>query len=181
MWRKVVVSVFLIGLVALLVVGAVNRTLARTALESGQQTGRGAGSQASSGQAGGRTEGDLASDGQASGGQGRGGQSGGRGQAVLTEVAPVDWQTLTGVVTQIDGEALVLTLDSGEVMLVEGQPWRYAQAQTFAAAVGERVTVAGYPEDEEFKTGMLTNTVSGMSVQLRDAAGRPAWSGQGLR
>jgi len=177
MLRKVVVSVLLIGLVALLVVGAVNRTLARTALESGQQTGRGAGTQVSTREGGGRTKGDLANAAQASRGQGRGW----REQAALPDAASVDWQTLTGVVKQIDSDALVLTLDTAEEALVEGQPWRYAQSQNFAAALGEIVTLAGAFEAGEFKTGILTNTVTGMSIQLRDAAGRPAWSGQGQR
>jgi hypothetical protein len=177
MLRKVVVSVLLIGLVALLVVGAVNRTLARTALESGQQTGRGASTQVSTGEGGGRTKGDLANAAQASRGQGRGE----REPAALTDVTPVDWQTLTGVVTHIDGDALVLTLDTGKDALIEGQPWRYAQSQGFVATPGTLVTLAGYFEADEFKTGVLTNAVTGMSIQLRNASGRPAWSGQGER
>jgi len=39
----------------------------------------------------------------------------------------------------------------------------------------------GYVEADEFKAGTLTNLTTEVTVQLRDAFGRPGWGGQGRR
>jgi hypothetical protein len=191
MLKKVVFSAIFIGLIALLVVGAANRTLARSALTGGEGINRTASGQAGGGHFGnsnsngGHSDGDAESDqaggentdlDKAGGGQGSGGRW--RDTSAATSQP---WQTVTGKVAQIDANALVLTLDTGGEAFVEGQPWRFAQDQGFDAQVGDAVTLSGYVEAEEFKTGALTNTTTGVSLPLRDEFGRPGWGGQGRR
>jgi hypothetical protein len=50
-----------------------------------------------------------------------------------------------------------------------------------ALSQGEEVTIVGYWEDGEFKAAEITRLSDGATIVLRDANGRPAWSGAGQR
>ena len=119
--------------------------------------------------------------GTSNGGQGRGnpgnGNSGiGRGQENESYTTPISWETITGVVLISDSE---LTVDTGstELLIGLGQSW-YREDQGFIVNVGDEVLIEGYQEDDEFKAGKIENLTLGTSIVLRDASGRPMWSGQ---
>jgi len=179
MLKKTLLAVLFVGLIGLLVFGAVNRTLAK--MGSGESYGGGHGN----GQA------DLAGGGQSygqaglgSGGQGNGQGYGqgeglplplGEGQAVVDE-----WLTLTGAVTAADADLLVVDTAGGEA-IVENRGWWYAQEQGFVAQVGDQVTLTGFYEGDAFEVGRIDNLTTGQTVTLRDENGRPLWAGRGRR
>ena len=204
MLKKVITTTIFLVLIGLLVVGAVNRTLARSALTAGTHQegthtetvngGQGKNGHAESGQAATDSAGHGAGEEKypgAGGGQGGDGQGGGGQGANARErtlgtqsadsAAAIAWQQVTGEVVESGLEAMLLVAEDGAEVLVEGQPWRFAQSQGFDAQVGDAVTVMGYVEADEFKAGALTNLTSEVTVQLRDASGRPGWGGQGRR
>ena len=122
-----------------------------------------------------------------SAGQSRGGYDGegrsyvpsdgaGTGQAEVGE-----WLTLSGVVDNIDAGALTVQLDNGELVEMMGRPWTFAQAQGFTAQAGDRVTVVGFYEGDEFEVGRIDNLSTGLSVVIREEGGRPLWAGRGQR
>ena len=162
MLKKIVLAVVLIGLVGLLVLGAVNRTLAKTATDEGYGNGQGNGN----GNGGGS---------QGNGGSQTYGDGTGTGQAQVDE-----WLTLTGTVTAVDADLLAVDTAGGEV-LVENRGWWYAQEQGFAAQVGDQVTLTGFYENDAFEVGQIDNLTTGQSVTLRDENGRPMWAGRGRR
>jgi hypothetical protein len=43
------------------------------------------------------------------------------------------------------------------------------------------VTLSGYDQNGSFEVARIDNTTNGKSVVLRDASGRPGWSGRGQR
>ena len=90
-------------------------------------------------------------------------------------VRTVEWETLTGEVTVVDGEITVQTAE-GEVVVGLGQA---SCREGFALEVGDEVSVTGFYEDGEFKAGTVENLTTGETIVLRDEAGRPMWSGQG--
>lgn len=204
MLKKVIVSTIFVALIALLVVGAVNRTLARSALTAGNHqesthtgqvksgngasghTENGQGAAGSAGHGVGEEKGIGSGGGQGLGSQGLGGQGANAQERTLGSQstisgAAIPWQSMTGKVVDSSLEAVLLVAEDGSEVLVEGQPWRFAQSQGFEAQVGDTVTVMGYAEANEFKAGTLTNLTTEVTVHLRDEFGRPGWGGQGRR
>ncbi len=110
------------------------------------------------------------------------GQGSGRGQppGANPRVIAADWEMLEGVVVETTDE-LVIKTDSDRTVQVGLGPSEYRESQEFALQVGERVRVAGYLEDGEFKAGQVQNLDTGVSIVLRDESGRPMWAGQGRR
>jgi hypothetical protein len=109
-------------------------------------------------------------------GAGRSVQGEGSGQAQAST-----WLPVQGHVVSVDAVALVVQTTDGEQVSVQGQPWRYAQAQGFVAQVGDPITLSGFYVGNELEVGQMDNTTNGQTVLLRDESGRPLWSGGGRR
>jgi uncharacterized protein YdeI (BOF family) len=173
MFKKIVLGTLLVGLIAVLVTGAVMRTIDKTGnVAEAQGIGRGYQRSAESGEPGGR------------GGQGYGrqGQSGGSalGLAVADQVEAEDWVTVEGNVIQAPaaGEELVIRTDDGAEIAVGTGPGTM-EAQGFTLQAGERVQVSGYRQEDEIAAAQVTRLSDGATIALRDQAGRPMWAGGG--
>ena len=185
MLKKTLLAVLFVGLIGLLVFGAVNRTLAKTGSGDSYGGGHGngqtalAGDSQSYGQAG--LGGGGQGNGQGYGAEGNGGSQAYSGDGTATGQAVVDeWLTLTGAVTAADADLLTVDTGSGEVA-VENRGWWYAQEQGFVAQVGDQVTLTGFYEGDAFEVGRIDNLTTGQTVTLRDENGRPLWAGRGRR
>jgi hypothetical protein len=180
MIKRIVLGALLVGLIGVLVAGAIIRTVDNT---ENVAEARGLGHDSSFG---GDTEERGQGYGAAGRGQGQGGYGGeGRsdapGDGTGTGQAQVDeWLTLQGSVTAVDADTLVVQTGSGEV-IIENRPWWTAQEQSFSAQVGDQVTLVGFYEDEEFEVGQIRNDTTGQTVSIRDESGRPLWAGRGRR
>jgi hypothetical protein len=170
-----VLSYSIVGLLALaLLVGTGYILLSPTEAQAergsirGQGQGQGRGNAGGEYRAGGsRGDGAGASDGR--------GQSSGAGQGRNQTARIVEWETLTGKVTAVDGEVTVQTA-AGEVLVGMGQA---AYREGFTLDAGDSVSVTGFYEDGEFKAGAVENLTTGETIVLRDETGRPVWAGQG--
>lgn len=142
-------------------------------LQQASGQGRGSGAQGNQG-SGGRGQGGQGQAGQGQAGQGQGGTANATGepQAELEE-----WVTIEGTVLQT--LELVVEIDGGETVQVGLGPSHYRDAQGFVLNVDDQVRISGYWEDGEFKAGEVENLTSGETIVLRDAYGRPLWSGRG--
>ncbi|MDX9953878.1 MAG: hypothetical protein RBT75_07275 [Anaerolineae bacterium] len=103
-----------------------------------------------------------------------------RNANIAVEHAVAEMETIQGVVISSDSEILVRTAEGEEVLVVLGQAW-YREQAGFTVAVGDEVSVVGFYEDGEFKAVTVEDLTTGATITLRDASGRPAWSGQGNR
>ena len=174
MGRKLVLGTLLIGLIGILVAGAVIRTLDKTE-NVAEARGLGAG----------RSDA-YAEDGERQGqGWGRGAQQDEGGverQYLNHESVTTEQVSYEGIVvqTQETGDDLYIKTEDGQEIKVGTGPG-YMEAQGFTLQEGERVTVRGYWEDEELKATVVTRLRDGGSISLRDAAGHPAWAGSGKR
>ena len=169
MLKKIVLGTLFVGLVAVLVIGAANRTSARAESDSEvdhsvvtteASKGLGVGDQ----------------------GLGVGGQGDGRGrdEAGLAQAGAVTgWVAVDGTVTDVTGEEIIVETADGQAVSVGGRPWAYAQEQQFGVQVGDRLRLHGFYEGEELEVGRIENQRSGASVQMRDENGRPMWAGRG--
>ena len=103
------------------------------------------------------------------------GRSSGTGQGRNETVRTVEWETLTGEVTVVDGDITVQTAE-GDVLVGLGQA---SYREGFALEVGDEVSVTGFHEDGEFKAGTVENLTTGETLVLRDETGCPMWAGRG--
>ena len=175
MLKKIAMGALLIGLVAVLILGAVNRTDAVSGGNAGETGRRGQ-----------TTE--VAAAGETTDRGGRWGQGGSAGQVQAgqasplsgvpqADVQPAEWRTVEGTVVSVAADLVEIRTAAGEVIPFEGRPLSYALEQGFGLKVGDAVALDGFDEDGEFKLGRVTS--SGASIVLRDADGRPAWAGRG--
>jgi hypothetical protein len=189
MLKKILLGALLVGVIGVLIAGAVVRTSAKAGDGRGNEYG-GRARTAETGvtpavdgeQYGGRwAQGEEAVTGRGQGGRGQGG---GRGAA---EAAPApkaavtseDWLTVQGEVVSAADDLVEIRTAAGEVIPLEGRPLSFALEQGFSLKKGDAVKLAGFDEGGEFKIGRVTSLGSGASITLRDASGRPGWAGRG--
>jgi hypothetical protein len=199
MLKKIVIGALLTGLVAVLVVGAVNRTNAKSGEGTGETGRRGQATGSVTADAvaqgsGGRWSETETTQGTAGRGGGRWAQGGSAGQGSAPEQAPAEqsgipqadvqpdeWRTIQGTVVSATADLVQIRTATGEVIPFEGRPLSFALEQRFGLTVGEEVALSGFDENGEFKLGKVTKLGSGASITLRDASGRPGWAGRGQR
>jgi len=188
MLKKIVLGALLIGLIGVLIAGAVVRTNAKAGEgEASGYGGRGRTAEAGATLTGdrGQYSGRWAQGEQAvtDGGQGGRGRGGGQGTTEATpapqaDVTAAEWLTVQGKVVSLADDRIEIKTAAGEVIPLEGRPLSFAQEQGFSLKVGDAVELAGFDEDGEFKIGQVT-VLGGASITLRDASGRPGWAGRG--
>jgi len=204
MLKKVIFWMIIVGLSAGLVAGAINRTNAKSKQDEAARSyahGLGNTRQTISGdepQPGIRRGQDEAGKRDVAGtvdplvtasrgngnGQNRGIQNSEDSITMMKDVFPYteeSWFSFDASVILVDDEALTLQFSDGEQVAIEGRAWRYALESGFTTSIGHQIIATGFLEDGEFKVGTLENSTSGQTIVLREASGRPLWSGWGRR
>lgn len=173
MVKKIVLGSLFVGFIGVLIYGAILRTNAKTSSDSMEGHGAGTGS--------GRGRASITETTEVTVSRGQG-----RNQTERTANEPLasiqservsEWQTVEGTVSSIGSEAMVVELADGRQVLVEGQPWLYAQTQPFSPQVGHQLVMQIFEEDDELKPGQIDNLTNGETVTLRMENGQPMWSG----
>ena len=169
MLKKILLGTLFVGLIGILVTGAVVRTIDRTELVAEAQ-GRGRGN--------GET-GTYTAEGS---GQENARNSVAQRQYPNNETSPQEWLESEGIVVQApaDGVDLVIQTSDGQEVKVGTGP-EYMASQGFTLQAGDPVQVRGYWEDGELKAAQVTRLADGQTITLRDEAGHPAWAGNGKR
>jgi len=111
-------------------------------------------------------------------GRGAGGNGGGGFELLADEKNDYVWDVYLGVVTDVAECTLTIETNDGELVIVEGQAWTFAQEQGYTIQQGDRVQIEGFYEDDEFKVSVIENLITGESVLLRDTNGRTSWAGR---
>jgi hypothetical protein len=86
------------------------------------------------------------------------------------------WLEETGVVESVDDDRWIITLSDGTVIEVEGQTLNYLNQINFPVEIGDSLELTGFIENEEFKIGKITNLSTNQSAEVRDELGYPMWS-----
>jgi hypothetical protein len=191
MIKKVFVGVLLAAVFGLLILGAVNRTIAKTTddgplalsqnlgennepknenrrlTEEDQLYGRN------------RTEDTIGEDSNSEGGwRGGGGNAQTPGENTGMGLAEVDaWLTFTGTVESVSQDLWTITLTDGSTLEIEGRKLSFMLEQGFVVEVGDNLTLTGFYEGESIEIGQIIKTNSGEMITIRDQNGRPLWSG----
>lgn len=169
MLKKILLGTLFVGLIGILVTGAVVRTIDRTELVAeAQDRGRGNGE-----------TGTYTAEGS---GQENARNSVAQRQYPNNETSPQEWLESEGIVVQApaDGVDLVIQTSDGQEVKVGTGP-EYMASQGFTLQAGDPVQVRGYWEDGELKAAQVTRLADGQTITLRDEAGHPAWAGNGKR
>ncbi len=160
MLKKIILGGLLATLVGVLVIGGINRTVARSDETSSTQHGQ--------------TTQDVKQRG------GRNGAGGNQDSIEVTDEANVtEWQTVIGSVSSVDASHVEIMLSDGRSVEVGGRAWQLAASQNFTANAGHSVTLHGFDENGVFQIGQIDNQNNGQTVRLRDTTGRPLWAGRG--
>ncbi len=190
MLKKMILSSLLVGLVGVLVAGAVIRTLDKTGKVAEARGGRhGRSGEASSesslevlGWGASTTSVGIEAEQVGWRGNGRGGlrAAAAERQYPNYETPPEAWMEYEGTVLQAPGNGidLVIATAEGEELVVGTGP-SYMESQGFLLQAGDTIRVRGYWEGSEFKAAQLTRLQDGRTIALRDEIGRPAWAGAG--
>lgn len=181
MVKRVILGTLLVGLIAVLVVGAIVRTVDKTD-NVAEARGQGRGwSDAETVQYVSDTQGRRGGGNGQAAGTGRQAESAERLYPNYDDV-PETWTVYEGTIVEApeSGGDLVILADDGTEVTVGTGPG-YMESQGFVLESGERVQVQGYWEDDELKAAQVTRLSDGQTVTLRDQLGRPAWSGAGQR
>lgn len=201
MWKKVILGTLFAGLIAVLIVGAVNRTVAKSAdrdserqnasgprwaqAQEGYQLisdrprgGNGGGGQGRQAEADGSNAQQSQATGQQRGGQGQDTGSGGGGQGRQGRNAETQapWQTIQGTVLKVDEAGMTLQTADGEIEVAD-RAWRFAQEAGFGAEVGDQVQLRAYFDGDILEVGDFANLSTQQQVQVREESGRPLWAG----
>jgi hypothetical protein len=236
MIKKVFVGVLLAGIFGLLVFGAINRTIAKSAdaeqlsknqdlnqsqnqsLNQSQNLNQGNGI-GNGGEGQGLNQNENAGEGlgdceeigagnregrgnsQSSGNNGSGGtgyaggnnsrENVGQGQGGPSEEATKDG-TQTGIadisaweepirvtVESVTEELWLVSNVEGFELEIEGRTLSYLVENGFVVDVGDELTLSGFYEGEDFEVGRVVNESTGLSLDIREASGRPLWAGGG--
>lgn len=178
-------SKILVGLGMAAVLGLMGAGIAYavTGTESDGRTGDGNGGRWSTSEAAG-TGGRWAAEGSVDDGPtgqagGTGGRWSGEGASIdEPQAVPGELATLSGVVESLVDSELVLRTDAGELVEVALGQAAYWEAQGVSLPVGEAVVIEGYYEDDgTLAANSVTLVATGQTIVLRDASGRPMWSG----
>ncbi len=184
MVKKIMAGVVFAGMLAILVIGGINRTMAKTS--DGYRTGSGVGTRA--GQLD-QFEESIELHDQSDypvrrglpGRQGGGGRQNENndGQLNLAEDQFTELVYLEGIISNVDmSEQVVIDTNDGLIIL-EGRSLSFAVSQGFSAQAGNEVMVEGFYEGDDFEIVQITNRTSGLVTTLREPTGRPLWAGGG--
>jgi hypothetical protein len=197
MFQKIVVGTLVAALSGVLVVGAINRTDAKSeqvAQEHEVNSGRlareedrepiqqGQGQQGQGNRAA-YAETDTLESVSRGGGQGRLSEGfsgnwqentsrGGEGSAYVDE-----WLEVVGTVVSMNEEELVLQLQDGQEMVVECKSWTYALELGFTTEIGHELKLYGFYEGEELEIGGFEDLTTQLLTMVREESGRPFWAG----
>ena len=160
MLKKIILGGLLIVFSGILIVGAVNRTAARSGETNSAQHEQ---TTQDVGQRGGRNS---------------AGSNQGRAEAV-GEANVTEWQTVIGTVSSVDASYVEIALSDGSSVEVGGRAWQLAATQDFTANAGDSVTLHGFDENGVFQVSQIDNQSNGQTLSLRDTTGRPLWAGRG--
>ena len=89
-----------------------------------------------------------------------------------------EWITVQGTVLAVELNALIVETTEGQTMPIQLGPEHFWATQGFVIETGAEVQITGFYEDEvTFSAGQVTLQETGEILVLRDADGRPRWSG----
>lgn len=93
-------------------------------------------------------------------------------QVPIGEIQRTQGLTISGVVTATFGNKFVIEDGTGQILVSSGPPW-YHQIRMNQ---GERVTVVGEYDDNEFDAFSITRQ-DGTVLNIRPVSGPPPWAG----
>jgi len=104
--------------------------------------------------------------------QGGSGVGNGVGLAFVEE-----WLTETGVVKSVETDLWVVVLSDGTALEIEGRILSYLEEQGFTVNSGDALNLMVFEENEDYEVGQIENLTTGEIAVVRDENGRPLWAG----
>jgi hypothetical protein len=173
MIKKVLGISILVGLTAVLIFGAINRTQAKNSDHETRPLASGAGTYRQGGGQG-AGQGAFQPGIRNQGGYDQQPLAGGNPQAEVD-----NWTSVEGTVMSADSSQVLVTLSNGEALEIAGRAWSYAQENSFSMQNGDQLRLTGFYEDNELEIGTIENLTNGTTIRIREQSGRSLWAGRG--
>lgn len=90
-----------------------------------------------------------------------------------------DWVTLKGQIISISSEALEIKTVTAGSLEIEGRSWRFIRELGYIPVEGNEVVVQGFYENGEFEVSTIQDLTTELIIKIRDEYGRPMWGGGG--
>ena len=103
----------------------------------------------------------------------------GQAQGEPAQVAPEEWVTVEGVITESRGNSLTMQTTDGDLITLQLGQRSFVDSQSITFSIGDEISVIGYWQDDQFNAGEITKTETGERLMLLDPNGRPLWGGPG--
>lgn len=156
--KKAILYLAFVALAALLIYGAINRTIIKSNESYDERAFR------------------LPNDTQATqAGEGEG--FSGEKNLENTPFSAQELLTINGVVNEVNDVHMLIEITDGTTLIVENRPWEYALQKGFMVKAGDQVQITGFLEGDEFEVIEIQNLTNNSQVVLRDENGRPGWAG----
>lgn len=92
---------------------------------------------------------------------------------------PIDnWVTLSGVVDSVSSNRWTIALADGSSIEIKGQVLRFLNESGFSINVGDHLNLIGFYETDLFEIGQIENVTQKFNATIRDEFGRALWSGR---
>jgi hypothetical protein len=89
-----------------------------------------------------------------------------------------NWETLSGVVDSVSSNRWTITLADGSLIEIKGQVFRFLSESGFSINVGDHINLIGFYETDLFEIGQIENMTQNTNATIRDEFGRALWSGR---
>lgn len=94
------------------------------------------------------------------------------------QAAVDEWITVSGVVKSIEGTEITVATTDGEEIVLQLGPEHFWTSQAVVLEPGMEVEVTAFDEDGTLTAGEILLIATGERIALRDANGRPLWTGR---
>jgi len=173
MIKKIILGVVVLGISTGLIYGGVNRTIARA--DTGEQENQSEKNLSLN------VKRNLEERNLSPIQEGSGKRSQGQGNGRINDISGQQGGgNFSGIISQADGELLVILSEKGGEVVIEGRSWRFVIDAGFPAEIGDSITLNGFYETaDEFEVSTIENLTKNVEIQIREGNGRPLWAGNG--
>ncbi len=86
-----------------------------------------------------------------------------------------NWADRTGIILEFNSKNLIIITENDGELELAGRAWRFILASGYEPEVGREVLLSGFDENGEYKIASFQDQISGEIILVRDNSGKPLW------
>jgi hypothetical protein len=89
-----------------------------------------------------------------------------------------EWTSIQGKIVAVTDDAIEVILQDGDQYVIEGRALRFAQELGFMPVIDDELKLVGFYEGSEFELSQIVDLATKDIFTLREDSGRPLWAGR---